>query len=66
MAEAREDVEADGYASDPLRDDPRVSAFFGEALPRVRAFADLLADQGELRGLIGPRELPRLWELLIL
>ena len=66
MAEAREDVEADGYASDPLRDDPRVSAFFGEALPRVRAFADLLADQGELRGLIGPRELPRLWERHIL
>lgn len=66
MAETREDVDAGGYEDDPLRDDPRVSAFFGEALPRVRAFADLLADQGELRGLIGPRELPRLWERHIL
>jgi len=34
---------------------------FGAALPRVGAFADMLAREGELRGLIGPRELPRLW-----
>lgn len=34
---------------------------FGESWPRVRSFADMLAAEGELRGLIGPRELPRLW-----
>jgi 16S rRNA (guanine527-N7)-methyltransferase len=28
----------------------------------VEAFAALLADQGRVRGLIGPREVPRLWE----
>ena len=34
---------------------------FGAAWPRLEAFADLLVREGELRGLIGPRELPRLW-----
>lgn len=34
---------------------------FGRAWPKVRAFAGLLESEGELRGLIGPRELPRLW-----
>lgn len=34
---------------------------FGETAPRMEAFAELLAAEGELRGLIGPRELPRLW-----
>lgn len=30
--------------------------------PQAQGYADLLATEGELRGLIGPRELPRLWE----
>lgn len=34
---------------------------FGAAWPMLVSFARLLQDQGELRGLIGPRELPRLW-----
>ncbi len=34
---------------------------FGDAWPRIEAFANLLVAEGELRGLIGPRELPRLW-----
>jgi len=34
---------------------------FADAWPAVQAFADLLVAEGELRGLIGPRELPRLW-----
>lgn len=34
---------------------------FGDSAPKVEAFASLLAAEGELRGLIGPRELPRLW-----
>ncbi|MFV0372769.1 16S rRNA (guanine(527)-N(7))-methyltransferase RsmG [Microbacterium sp.] len=34
---------------------------FGEGIDRARRFATALADNGELRGLIGPQELPRLW-----
>ncbi len=34
---------------------------FAEAWRSVQAFAELLVAEGELRGLIGPRELPRLW-----
>lgn len=47
---------------DPLRDDPRVAGWLGDAYPVVRRFGELLADQGVLRGLVGPREVPRLWE----
>lgn len=42
-------------------EDPRLASFFGEAFSKVGAFHDALAHQGELRGLIGPREVPRLW-----
>lgn len=35
---------------------------FGAALPRVEAFAAFLADAGVERGLLGPREAPRLWD----
>ena len=31
-------------------------------LPAAQRYADLLATEGVLRGLIGPREVPRLWE----
>jgi 16S rRNA (guanine527-N7)-methyltransferase len=31
-------------------------------LPLAQAYADLLATDGVLRGLIGPREVPRLWD----
>src|SRR5262249_60040492 len=34
----------------------------GEALPRVTAYAGKLATDGVVRGLLGPREVPRLWE----
>lgn len=34
---------------------------FGLAWSPVERFAELLVEEGELRGLIGPRELPRLW-----
>lgn len=36
--------------------------FFGESFEGVRRFHDLLQDHGEARGLIGPREVPRLWK----
>jgi len=35
---------------------------FHDALPVAEAFAELLATDGILRGLIGPREVPRLWD----
>ena len=35
---------------------------FPHSLEIAERFARLLADQGVLRGLIGPREVPRLWE----
>ncbi|MFN2538400.1 MAG: 16S rRNA (guanine(527)-N(7))-methyltransferase RsmG [Mycobacteriales bacterium] len=35
---------------------------FGDALAKIEAYATLLAGPGVERGLIGPRETPRLWE----
>jgi 16S rRNA (guanine527-N7)-methyltransferase len=35
---------------------------FSAALPLAERFADLLSHDGVIRGLIGPREAPRLWE----
>ncbi|WP_107100233.1 16S rRNA (guanine(527)-N(7))-methyltransferase RsmG [Streptomyces albus] len=35
---------------------------FGDSLPAVERYAELLADAGVRRGLLGPREVPRLWE----
>jgi 16S rRNA (guanine527-N7)-methyltransferase len=35
---------------------------FSDALPTAIAYAELLATEGIVRGLIGPREVPRLWE----
>lgn len=37
-------------------------AVFGDRLPLAERYAELLADEATLRGLIGPREVPRLWE----
>ncbi|HEY0215123.1 MAG TPA: 16S rRNA (guanine(527)-N(7))-methyltransferase RsmG [Cellulomonas sp.] len=35
---------------------------FGESWPVVERFHRMLAEEGVLRGLVGPREVPRLWE----
>ena len=40
----------------------QAEAAFGETLPVAQRYAELLADDGVRRGLIGPREVPRLWE----
>lgn len=50
----------ESLGADALRD------FFGDHFSTVNAFAELLAEEGETRGLIGPRELNRLWERHIL
>lgn len=42
------------------------SAVFGERLPVAVRYAELLATEGVRRGLIGPREAPRLWSRHIL
>jgi 16S rRNA (guanine527-N7)-methyltransferase len=39
---------------------------FGDALPLAEAYVARLATDGVLRGLIGPREVPRLWERHVL
>ena len=39
---------------------------FSRALPTAEAYADLLTQEATVRGLIGPREVPRLWERHIL
>ncbi len=41
---------------------PPAGEVFGQALPRLEAYAALLAGPGVERGLLGPREAPRLWE----
>jgi 16S rRNA (guanine527-N7)-methyltransferase len=43
-------------------DDASLREFFGAAYESLAAYAELLADEGVTRGLIGPREVPRLWE----
>ncbi|GAB2490514.1 16S rRNA (guanine(527)-N(7))-methyltransferase RsmG [Promicromonospora xylanilytica] len=43
-----------------------VKAYLGDAYDRVAHYAEMLRDQGELRGLIGPREVSRIWERHIL
>ncbi len=39
---------------------------FGDALPAAQQFVARLASDGVTRGLIGPREVPRLWERHVL
>ncbi len=38
-----------------------VRELFGVAFSGAEHFAHMLQEQGELRGLVGPREMPRLW-----
>lgn len=45
---------------------PSAAGVFGERLPLARQYADLLAGPGVERGLIGPREVDRLWDRHIL
>lgn len=45
---------------------PAARAVFGERLPMAEAYAASLASDGITRGLIGPREIPRIWERHVL
>ncbi len=52
---------------DGLEQEPdAAAAIFGDRIDLARAFTRNLAKEGELRGLIGPLELPRLWTRHIL
>ncbi len=42
------------------------AALCGDALPKLTRYAEMLADTGVTHGLIGPREVPRLWERHVL
>ena len=46
---------------DPLEGDPRLPEYFGSSWPALQAFHAMLVREGVLRGLIGPREVSRLW-----
>jgi 16S rRNA (guanine527-N7)-methyltransferase len=46
----------------PAPPDIARDVFAGEAWGRANAFAELLAGPGVVRGLLGPREVPRIWD----
>lgn len=46
----------------PVELEELVQDQFGDRLPLARTYADLLAEEGTLWGLIGPREADRIWE----
>jgi 16S rRNA (guanine527-N7)-methyltransferase len=48
------------------RETPGATQYFGDNLALINRYVDLLATWGIDRGLIGPREAPRLWERHIL
>ncbi len=56
-----DDVSRETSTAPPAPDSAR-GVFGSEQLPLAERFAELLATEGILRGLIGPREVPRLWE----
>jgi 16S rRNA (guanine527-N7)-methyltransferase len=49
----------------PPQPDP-AAAVFGAALPRAVSYVEFLATAGVERGLLGPREVPRLWDRHVL
>lgn len=46
----------------PEADLEAAKTLFGDHLPLAEQYAELLATDGVVRGLIGPREAPRLWD----
>jgi 16S rRNA (guanine527-N7)-methyltransferase len=48
------------------RETPGATAYFGDDLAPINRYIDLLATWGIERGLLGPREEPRLWDRHIL
>lgn len=65
MTEASESPQVES-AHDDLEGSPVLSAVLGDALPKMEMFHVKLSREGVERGLIGPREVGRLWERHIL
>lgn len=60
---AGQPAELAGRAAElPDRSAAAAATLFGARLPLARRYADLLASDGVIRGLIGPREAERLWD----
>lgn len=57
MTEEREETPTDELDSSPL-----LEQVFGEALPKMRIFHGKLEQEGQVRGLVGPRDMGILWE----
>lgn len=53
---------SDGSATTAPSAPAAAQGVFRDALATATAYADLLATDGIVRGLIGPREVPRLWD----
>lgn len=53
-------------AAKPAEAPPEASQVFGERLELAEQFVALLATEGIVRGLIGPREIDRLWDRHVL
>lgn len=64
------DADSAGSGTTPSPDDaalppqlaPAALTLFGDRLDLAAAYAELLATDGVVRGLIGPREAPRIWD----
>jgi len=56
------DVSRETTAADPLEGSAAVQDFFGPAFPAIATLVAMLERDGVERGLIGPRELGKLWE----
>ena len=55
------------FRNQPVPEAPeQATAVFGTALDAVTRYVAMLAGDGVVRGLIGPREVPRLWERHVL
>jgi 16S rRNA (guanine527-N7)-methyltransferase len=66
------DPPADGAVDTPFQNQPvpevpaAAAALFGDATEAAARYVAMLAGDGVVRGLIGPREVPRLWERHVL
>lgn len=60
---ASQPVDNAGESGEVALEQPTDAArdYLGSAFAPIAYFGDMLADEGELRGLIGPREVSRLW-----
>ena len=60
------ETEVDTTSSVPPAAPSGAAAVFGDHLPAATRFVEILADTGVTHGLLGPREVPRLWERHVL